>query len=86
MKPLIIVQFDPDVDFDNVKKFDEFLRKEIQQDGILNGYDAIVFQGTGKISVHYPFRPISYYFNKLKAWVFLKIWKRKQSSNTSVII
>lgn len=86
MKPIIIVQFDPDVDFDNVKKFDELMRKEIQQDGMLNGYDVIVFQGTGKISVHYPFRPISYYLNKLKAWVFLKIWKRKQSSNTSVIM
>lgn len=86
MKPLIIVQFETDVDRENVKMFDEFLRKEINTGGVLEGYDAIVFQGDAKFSVHYPCKPISYYFNKIKAWVFLKIVKRKQSSNTSVII
>lgn len=86
MKPLIIVQFDVYAELDNVHKFEDFIHKEVQPGGILDGYDVIVFQGEAKFSVYYPSKPLSYYFNKLKAWLFLKIWKRKKSSNTSVII
>lgn len=86
MKPLIIVQFDPYVDIKNVEQFEKVLNEQVQIGGALEGYNAIVVQGDAKFSVHYPCKPISYYFNKIKAWVFLKIVKRKQSSNTSVIM
>lgn len=86
MKPLIIFQFDQFQDFETIKEFEKVIQEEIKNGGSLEGYNCIVFQGTVKISVHYPNKPIRYYYNKLKAWVILKIWKRKIFSNTSVIL
>lgn len=86
MKPLIIFEFDTLVERENIQKFEEALRHECKEGGSLDGYNCIVLQGDMKVSVHYPHKPISYYFNKLKAWLILKIWKRKKFSNTSVIL
>lgn len=87
MKPLIIISIDGWVDRDRVEEVEGWIRKEVNKDGVLEQYEVLVLHGDGiKANVYYPAKPISYYFNKLKAWVFLKIWKRKKFSNTSVIL
>jgi hypothetical protein len=86
MKPLIIIQFDTEVERNNVQMFEDYIEKITKPGGVMEEYKFLVIHGDLKITVHYPHKPISYYFNKIKAWVFLKIWKKKRFSNTSVII
>lgn len=77
MKPLLIFKFD-DYDPDKAKQFDEYIRKT----DMFKKYDVIILWG-GDCKVYYPFNFISWTYNKLKAWVILKIWKKKRFSNTS---
>lgn len=86
MKPLIIFHLNSWDDNETVKYFEEVLSKECEKGRALDGYSCIVIHGDMQISVHYPHKPVRYYYNKIKAWFILKIWKRKVFSNTLVTL
>ena len=87
MKPLIIIRFDRDVDYERVREAETYLHNVSKEGGVMQDYVFMVIQGDGySIRVHYFTKPFVLLFKKIKAWVFLRIRKKKKFSNTSVIM
>jgi hypothetical protein len=77
MKPIIIIEYESyDYDPEKAKEIDDHMAKLSQSH--LKDYDILVMWG-GKAKVYYPCKPISFYYQKLKVWLFLKIWKKNIS-------
>jgi hypothetical protein len=76
MKPLLIFKFtSEEYDPEKAEKFDEYIQ-DIMKDGNLTDYEIIVLWG-GDAKVYYPFNFITFYYQKLKTWLILKIRKNK---------
>lgn len=71
MKPLLIFEFsEHEYEPKRADQFDEYVRTT----EFLKDYNVIVLWG-GKARVYHHWNPFKYYYQKLRAWVILKIWK-----------
>lgn len=78
MKPLLIFKFTAEeYDPDKEKIFNDYLR-DLVKDGNLTEYEILVLWG-GDVKVYYPFNFITFYYQKIKAWLILRTWKKRTS-------
>lgn len=74
IRPLMIVKLPDGISEDSAREIDKHYN-ELSK-GLLSGYDIIVQSGL-EIKVYYPSKPISFYYQKLKTWLILKIVKKR---------
>lgn len=74
MRPLMIIKLPDDISEECAHDIDEHYN-ELSK-GMLSEYDIIVHSGLD-IKVYYPHKPITFYYQKLKLWLILKMVKKR---------
>lgn len=72
-KPIVVIELNQESSAETYDKCVEMAHKIL-----IDEYHVIVVQG-GSVKVYYPNQLFPYLYQKLKAWLTLKIKKKKQS-------